>query len=419
MKPFALVAVLTAFTSCTEAEQAPAPLPPPVEVTLNLIPPAGFAASALRIAVVAFQDGDQEWTKMEGADGIYKATVQGPSYGVAVGCLVDEGSRTISTVGAVYYRTTDESAIISDSSCFTPSRANEDYGMVTGTATGLTAGEAGFVEIGEGNGAGVGTDNRFSLFAIKRTYPMWGIIRAVADRTAPPLRVVRAADVDLSSTTPVAINFAQAKEFISKPVILPANVPPNVPVMVWSEVRNDEVAPLRLYGTTKQYSAVPAEMLHRGDVMCVTARATVNGTIAYEDCPRSAQPLQVEFPQMFSRMPSQSPRFPRTGSHLPQFPIRSEDTAFPFMEYEILAFTDSSANINTRLAMFISKHRLSEEVVYWSFPDLSGLPGYIATLEPQRGAEMSWRMTRTESNTLEVQAGRRALTAEIYGSLRE
>lgn len=405
-KVFAVSSLLAALAGC------PKDPTPGTEITLRLIPQSGLAGGALKVAFVAYQDGNGAWQRMPGSDGSYRAVVLDERYGVAVGCLPQEfepGTSPYNTL-SIQHLTIDESTEVEDLSCYT---ATSTRGEVNGTATGLQADERGVIQSGSFDFAQVDSSGAFTLSAEMGTHPLFGLAYVPPAPMTAPVRVVRGADLTIPATGPISVDFSGAVAPVSYPVTWPAGVTDVLGVT--STVRRGAysiAARMRGPSDGTSYNTVPASMLQAGETIRVTAIAPQDVdssrlSILYLGAPG---PLTVELAEPIS---PPAPTIPATGRRLAHFEFPAPGSSYPIIDHRFDINTYSDTTSATHYVT-LSRGWVGSRAVSYDMPDLSGIPGYVDTLDLQPG-EATWTLSRDEVNTREFVAGRKVLTYSKSG----
>lgn len=400
-KVFAVSSVLAALAGC------PKDPTPGTEVSLRLFPAGGLAGGSLKVAFVAYQDGNGTWQRMPGSDGTYRAVVLDERYGVAVGCLPQEfepGTSPYNTL-SIQHLTIDESTEVEDLSCYT---AQATGGTVTGTVTGLLEGEIGNVQSGSFSFADADETGAFTLSAGPGTHPLFGVTRVPPASLFTPARITRGADLTIPATGPITVDFSDAVAPVSFPVTWPAGAQPVGGVT--STVRRGAysiAARMRGPSNGASYNTVPASMVQPGETIRLTAISSddvdaARTSILYLGEPG---PLTVELAESLSLS---APTIPDTGRRLAHFEFPVPGSSYPIIDHRFdintYSETDSVSHYVT-----LSRGWVGSRAVSYDMPDLSGIPGYVGTLDLQPG-EATWSLGRDEINTREFIAGRKVLT---------
>lgn len=400
-KVFVVSSLLAALTGC------PKDPTPGTEITLRLFPKSGLAGGELKVAFVAYQDGNGAWQRMPGSDGTYRAVVLDDRYGLAVGCLpqqFDPESAPYNTLN-IQHLTLEDTTEAEDLSCYS---AVPTRGSVNGTAIGLQAGERGVIQSGSFDFAQVDSGGAFTLSAEPGTHPLFGLAHVPPAPMTVPVRVVRGADLTIPATGPISVDFTDAVAPVSYPVTWPAGV--SDVTSVTSTVRrgaNSIAARMRGPSNGTSYNTVPASMLQAGETIRLTAIAPQDFdssrlSILYLGAPG---PLTVELAEPIS---PPAPTIPATGRRLAHFEFPAPGSSYPIIDHRFDISTYSDTTSATHYVT-LSRGWVGSAAVSYDIPDLSGIPGYVDTLDLGAG-EATWTLSRDEVNTREFVAGRKVLT---------
>ncbi len=405
-KVFVVSSLVAALAGCPSEEERRS------EISLQLFPESGLGDGQIQVAFVAYQDGDGAWQPMPGNNGTYSAVV-GERYGVAVGCLPmpsppAQGSFNVLNI---QHRTLDEQTELRDLSCY---RLPQPESTITGTATGLAAGQVGTIHTGRRSIAEV-ADGPFSITAATGTHPLFGMARMRFPSNSPIAAVVRLPDAVFPSSSPIAIDFSKAVAPAVFPVTWPADIATgHISAAVRRDGSNSYTA--EIFGTFKEYVAVPASLLQAGEILQVSAYVYFpdldwsRSTELYLGAP---EPVTIELAEPVEFVDA---TVPAAGRRLASFGLPALASPYPFVEQRFRADTYNDA---TRVTHHVTMSRgwVGSRPVSYTIPDLSMIPGHVPTLDLLLDRGMPWVLARDESNTSELVAGRKVLTYTKRGTI--
>lgn len=400
-KVFAVSSLLAALAGC------PKDPTPGTEITLRLFPESGLGGGQIKVAFVAYQDGNGAWQRMPGSDGTYRAVVLDDRYGIAVGCQPQSYGPELSGYNTlnIQHLTVDEQTELRDLSCYDLPLGES---TITGTATGLAAGEEGVIQTGLFASATVAADGTFSITAENGTHPLFAFTRVPPAPIRTPARVVRGPDGVFPSSTPIAIDFSQAVAPSAFPVTWPAGVEFGY---IASAVRRggSNSITARINGTATEYKTVPASMLQTGEVIRVSAAAASPDFVSsrlsllYLSTPG---PITVELAQPVAFVDA---TVPSAGRRLASFGLPALSSSFPFVDQRFSASTYTDTSSVTHYVT-MSRGWVGSQAISYTIPDLSAIPGYVSSLDLAPDGEVSWDLARDEISTREFIGGRKVLS---------
>jgi hypothetical protein len=240
---------------------------PATDVTVRVFPdgaPALTNATA-NADLVAFQDGDGDWTEVTGTDGVYHLGVHGDRYGVAVGCNGRGNSGT-----EFYYQSVAEAGELAVGGCIRPLDLANLAITIDGTGSDSielwVGGSLAFAEIGHQTIVTVDAGAKDIL--------------ALDARVSGRRHVYRGPIPDAAAHRALTIDWSQASPPVGFPLAIsdPANAPG-----VWGVVSSYLVPRGRASRTIEidfdkpsTYTAVPEALRKPGEIIRVEASETGN-----------------------------------------------------------------------------------------------------------------------------------------------
>lgn len=380
---------------------------PPQEITVTTYSPESYALNggAVRVNLVAYQDGDGEWQAMSGANGVYKASVRSKRYGVAVACTPHPyyADAIQHAFVRVQHTTIDETTAIEEQVCFDPGRPRTIAITVIGDVG------TGSALIESASFTTIQAPGSISMSAPAGRFPVFGLTLP-GGTSRLPVKVVRAQDVDTSIHSPVLVDLAQAVAPVSYPLTLPPELPS---VSVTSYLRNDQGLFARMPASAAAYYTVPAEMFHAEDLLRVSAFTSESETSSRTSVRYLAKagPLQVDFGAPIAAAP---PTFSRGAQLLPTFSFTTGRTSLPIVSYFLSAKAMTDTAEVTLDASVSSGWLAGATEVTYAYPDLSALKGWLGGMALP-GGPVSWRVDRIENTTLDFVSGRTYFRATAQG----
>lgn len=390
----------------------PADPPPAVgtEVVVTTYPADVLSrdGGSVHVGFVAIQDGDGPWRALTGTGGVYRARITNRRYGVALGCKGHAlGSFTESGIGISYY-TTDETTAPLDYSCFVSAAPR----TITGTITGELAGNLAQVQVDSLNRVTPDADGRFQVSTRTGRMAVFGLARPPGNTPSNPTLMVRAPDIDTATTASVRVDFSRAVAITSYPLTIPSR--PGF-VAVRSGVRTNGALYAQMDGTTTSYRAAPSSLLLPGDLLRLTA--THSDLSSYEISTTYLGQARAASLDFGKPLAADTTTVARAGRRVPVFTFTAAGATFSTAFYAGNASTSLGTESRSSYVRFSRAWLGGDREVSYTFPDLSNIPGWEASMELHPDIELSWEISRNEYSSAAVSDGQVSYSVGRYGMI--
>ena len=380
-------------TTDRPGDDDPDPMGSGASIRLEVFPegvPSATGASA-NADLVAFQDGDGDWTAVAGTGGVYQLAVHADRYAVAIGCS-GTGTR-------FYYQSVAEAGQLAATGCFHA----PDTVTVAIKATG---GEPGLSQIW------IGDTFRFAAPGEPETLAVAKGTQDIFARGFEPLfgedvgvRVYRGPALDIEGDQQISIDWSQARPVETYPLAITGVSDPGL----WATDASYLVAGGHGFRTVKQaisaattYATVPAALRRPGELTRVEASETRN----VNPGPNEVYPLLLRsaFQQLTTPGPVTLLRGDLVAIASPTIDtdaVSQLSVTLPIPPSK-LGHTRSTASFTTEAPFGLGRRQdlivrpgwaAGASTVTLTVPDLRNLAGWTPDMELYGRTEVDWAIT--------------------------
>jgi hypothetical protein len=386
-----LVPLVSLPAACGSGSGPAGSAPPPAAGAATVTVKNVGGRGAPRPPWLAWNDGDGPWRLLEGNGPSYVFHPASGRYGVAIACEEDDGRLSVSVTHAV----TDELPVVI-ARCSEP--AAETNASLGGTITGAADGDEISLGLSSGDALTVRAlrgPRHYELFLDAGVLDVAGL----AESAGVPAAALVRRGVSVSGDTTLDLDFAaDALPLVARPLSI-QNVDEGArQVTARVTWRSERGASLTLHASERntQYHAVAAGAMAAGDSQTLSVASIDNGYQLRGAARRfrASEAMTVVLPFPFA--PTAVTRVPAGAYVLPSMTFEP----YPGAVYYSLS---AGSNSESRGALFSSRW-LGQQRSY-TFPDLSGLPGWKAV----------WGFAADAAPTMMVMvvAGNRGLAATL------
>lgn len=384
--------VLVFAASCGGAEPRPAPEASAegYELTIELFSRSPFVDGDTESApLVAIQDGDGPWTAITAAHGLYHVHLGSERYGVAIGCRDGQASSV-----KVFQRTVADGLDLRTLSC------GADSIEFDVTVRNVPQDSLAYVSIaGASDGGG---DYTYVFHA--RPGPT-ELFASVGDRAGYMAKLVRVPTFDLEARRSLTIDFATQGTPPDDHALAVTLGPREQAYVTTSVIRPTGEYLLQspaLVGTPATYAMVPVALRQPDDLFGVTVEVGSRSTSITSKAPDK---LTFELPP---DMVAPTPAVLAEPFLHPVFAFETSATDLPIQTYQLYAHTAQPPGDAYRdwTAELSAAWIAGAQYVSYTFPDLSGVPGFFSDFILYDREPIRWIVRRTEMNSATASDGR-------------
>jgi hypothetical protein len=347
--------------------------------------------------LVAYQDGDGDWTEATGTGGVYQFHVTADRYGVAIGCGGEFGGTEF------YYQSVAEARELAVNGCSEPTEFADVEITVSAPAPSspneIWIGGWPAFEVGVGQLTTISVDKGVRDVYARSYFPVFN--------GQDDVKIYRGPALDVEADTAIAIDWSQAKPADSFPVTIsdPANTPGTWSlVSMYLTPHGEGMHEVQLvFDKPTMYATLPAALRQPGDVMRVEVNETGSSSAQNGPLPARHAYQEMASPAAVTLTPpdyltATAPKIDTNAvSQLSlMLPIAAPKLGHTISE---ASFTTSSLGMFHYQRMFVRPGWAAGAAsVALRVPDLRNLASWTVNMELTGRNEVDWELSVTDQD---------------------